>query len=168
MAERLDRDGLPSTAIHGNKSQNARTRALADFKANKIRVLVATDIAARGLDISGLPQVVNFDLPNVPEDYVHRIGRTGRAGASGHALSIVSPDQKALLRGIDKLLGRAVPVETLKGFAPAQADLQPRDTHTEPQRYKPRTQRGNNAAHRHARPGNGQRRRRSGNRQQAR
>src|SRR5690606_14674076 len=123
LAERLNRDGLPSAAIHGNKSQDAHTRALADIKTNKIRALVATDISARGLDISGLPQVVNVDLPHEPEDYVHRIGRTGRAGAGGQALSIVSPDQKPLLRGIEKLLGRNIPAENLSGFTPAQADL---------------------------------------------
>jgi ATP-dependent RNA helicase RhlE len=110
LAERLERDGLSVAAIHGNKSQAARTRALEDFKRGRIRVLVATDIAARGLDISELPHVVNFELPHVPEDYVHRIGRTGRAGSSGEAISLVSRDERDRLRAIEKLLGRAIPV----------------------------------------------------------
>jgi len=110
LAERLEKDGLAVAAIHGNKSQGARTRALEDFKQGRIRVLVATDIAARGLDISELPHVVNFELPHVPEDYVHRIGRTGRAGASGEAISLVSRDERERLRAIEKLLGHAIPV----------------------------------------------------------
>jgi ATP-dependent RNA helicase RhlE len=110
VAERLERDGLKVAAIHGNKSQAARTRALEDFKQGRVRVLVATDIAARGLDISELPHVVNFELPHVPEDYVHRIGRTGRAGASGAAISLVSREERDRLRAIEKLLGRAIPV----------------------------------------------------------
>ena len=93
------KDGIQSAAIHGNKSQGARTRALADFKNNRVRVLVATDIAARGLDIDQLPHVVNYELPNVPEDYVHRIGRTGRAGSSGEAVSLVCGDERGLLQG---------------------------------------------------------------------
>ena len=95
LAEQLNKDGITALAIHGNKSQSARTRALADFKAGDLQVLVATDIAARGIDIDQLPHVVNFDLPNVPEDYVHRIGRTGRAGATGEAISLVCVDEKA-------------------------------------------------------------------------
>ncbi len=110
LAERLQRDGLACAAIHGNKSQAARTRALDDFKQGRIRVLVATDIAARGLDISELPQVVNFELPHVPEDYVHRIGRTGRAGASGEAISLVSREERDRLRAIERLLGRTIAV----------------------------------------------------------
>ena len=110
LAERLGRDGLSCAAIHGNKSQGARTRALDDFKQGRIRVLVATDIAARGLDISELPHVVNFELPHVPEDYVHRIGRTGRAGLRGQAISLVSREERDRLRAIEKLLGRAIPV----------------------------------------------------------
>ncbi|WXR86466.1 ATP-dependent RNA helicase RhlE [Salmonella enterica subsp. enterica serovar Infantis] len=104
LAEQLNKDGIRSAAIHGNKSQGARTRALADFKSGDIRVLVATDIAARGLDIEELPHVVNYELPNVPEDYVHRIGRTGRAAATGEALSLVCVDEHKLLRDIEKLL----------------------------------------------------------------
>jgi ATP-dependent RNA helicase RhlE len=110
LAERLARDGLACVAIHGNKSQAARTRALSDFKQGRVRILVATDIAARGLDISELPHVVNFELPHVPEDYVHRIGRTGRAGARGRAVSFVSRDERDRLRAIEKMLGRQIPV----------------------------------------------------------
>jgi ATP-dependent RNA helicase RhlE len=110
LAERLAHDGLNCAAIHGNKSQAARTRTLSEFKQGRIRILVATDIAARGLDISELPQVVNFELPHVPEDYVHRIGRTGRAGARGQAVSFVSRDERDRLRAIEKLLGRSIPV----------------------------------------------------------
>jgi ATP-dependent RNA helicase RhlE len=110
LAEQLARDGLQCAAIHGNKSQSARTRALADFKAYKVQVLVATDIAARGLDISELPQVVNYELPHVPEDYVHRIGRTGRAGSAGQALSLVSDDEHDRLRAIERVLGRKIQV----------------------------------------------------------
>ena len=110
LAERLSRDGLSCAAIHGNKSQAARTRALDEFKQGKIQVLVATDIAARGLDIEELPHVVNFELPHVPEDYVHRIGRTGRAGRSGEAVSLVSRDERDRLRAIEKMLGRTIPV----------------------------------------------------------
>ncbi len=110
LQQRLERDGLSCAAIHGNKSQGARTRALSDFKEGRLRVLVATDIAARGLDISELPQVVNFELPHVPEDYVHRIGRTGRAGSRGQAISLVSGEERERLRAIEKLLGRPIPV----------------------------------------------------------
>jgi len=110
LSERLVRDGLACAAIHGNKSQAARTRALSDFKQGRIRVLVATDIAARGLDINELPHVVNFELPHVPEDYVHRIGRTGRAGARGQAVSLVSRDERDRLRAVEKMLGRSIPV----------------------------------------------------------
>lgn len=118
LAEQLAGDGIESAAIHGNKSQGARTRALADFKANKIRVLVATDIAARGLDIDKLPHVVNYELPFVPEDYVHRIGRTARAGEKGHAVSLVCVDEKGLLDDIEKLLGTRIKQTVLQGFEP--------------------------------------------------
>jgi len=110
LAEQLSKDGIECAAIHGNKSQNARTKALADFKDYKVQVLVATDIAARGLDISELPQVVNYELPHVPEDYVHRIGRTGRAGSTGQALSLVATDEKDRLRAIERVLGRKISV----------------------------------------------------------
>jgi len=110
LAEQLEKDGIQCAAIHGNKSQNARTKALADFKDNRVQVLVATDIAARGLDISELPQVVNYELPHVPEDYVHRIGRTGRAGCAGQALSLVSSDERDRLKAIERVLGRSIKV----------------------------------------------------------
>jgi ATP-dependent RNA helicase RhlE len=116
LAKQLDRDGLTATAIHGNKSQGARTRALREFKDGGVRILVATDIAARGLDIDQLPHVVNFELPNVPEDYVHRIGRTGRAGRGGEAISLVSPDEATQLRDIERLLGRALARAESEGF----------------------------------------------------
>lgn len=116
LAGQLEKDGLSSAAIHGNKSQGARTKALADFKKGKVRVLVATDIAARGLDIDQLPHVVNFELPNVPEDYVHRIGRTGRAGHEGHAASLVSSDEVSLLKGIEKLLKNKIPEQQIEGY----------------------------------------------------
>ncbi|MFT4728024.1 MAG: ATP-dependent RNA helicase RhlE [Granulosicoccus sp.] len=116
LAEQLGKDGLSAAAIHGNKSQGARTRALADFKAGQVRVLVATDIAARGLDIDQLPNVVNFELPNVPEDYVHRIGRTARAGLSGKAVSLVCIDEIKLLKDIEKLIKRELPRIHIEGF----------------------------------------------------
>jgi ATP-dependent RNA helicase RhlE len=114
----LEEKGIRTAAIHGNKSQGARTKALADFKRGKIRVLVATDIAARGLDIEQLPQVVNFDLPNVPEDYVHRIGRTGRAGATGHAVSLVSADEIKQLSDIERLIQKLLERKLVDGFEP--------------------------------------------------
>ncbi len=118
LTKHLQKDGLTAAAIHGNKSQGARTRALAAFKAGEIRILVATDIAARGLDIDMLPHVVNFELPNVAEDYVHRIGRTGRAGNEGQAVSLVCVDEKALLRAIEQLLKKDIPKEVIPGYAP--------------------------------------------------
>ncbi|MEH6582339.1 MAG: DEAD/DEAH box helicase [Halioglobus sp.] len=116
LAEQLDKDGITSAAIHGNKSQGARTKALANFKAGDVRVLVATDIAARGIDIDKLPHVVNFELPNVPEDYVHRIGRTARAGQEGNAVSLVCVDELKLLRDIEKLLGKDIEKIILPGY----------------------------------------------------
>ncbi len=118
LAEQLEKDGLSAAAIHGNKSQGARTRALAGFKSGETRILVATDIAARGLDIDQLPHVVNFELPNVPEDYVHRIGRTGRAGNEGEALSLVCVDELKLLRDIERLLKSEIPKTILEGYEP--------------------------------------------------
>jgi len=116
LCEYLEKQGIRSAAIHGNKSQGARTKALSNFKENKITVLVATDIAARGIDISMLPHVVNFELPNVPEDYVHRIGRTGRAGREGEAVSLVCIDENDYLRGIERLIGQKIPKEVVEGF----------------------------------------------------
>ncbi len=121
LSKRLDQSGIRSAALHGNKSQNARTRALADFKSGKLAALVATDIAARGIDIDSLPRVVNFELPNVPEDYVHRIGRTGRAGSSGEALSLVSSDERIQLRDIERLIKRDISSSVLPGFEPTNA-----------------------------------------------
>ncbi|MDZ7813431.1 MAG: DEAD/DEAH box helicase [Ideonella sp.] len=118
LAEFLNKEELTAMAIHGNKSQGARTKALADFKSGDLRVLVATDIAARGIDIDQLPHVVNFELPNVPEDYVHRIGRTGRAGAQGEAVSLVCVDENLFLRDIEKLIKRTLPRELVPGFEP--------------------------------------------------
>jgi ATP-dependent RNA helicase RhlE len=120
LAEKLGRDGVAATAIHGNKSQSARTKALADFRSGTCSVLVATDIAARGLDIDRLPQVVNFELPNVPEDYVHRIGRTGRAGSEGEAVSLVDENELGLLAGIERLLGQRIEREPVDGFTVAE------------------------------------------------
>ena len=120
LAQKLEKADITAAAIHGNKSQGARTKALANFKSGKIRVLVATDIAARGLDIPLLPHVINYELPNVPEDYVHRIGRTGRAGASGEAISVVSIDENEYVRGIEKLLGEKLQDEILPGFEPTE------------------------------------------------
>lgn len=120
LSQKLEKSDISSSAIHGNKSQGARTKALDGFKKGNIRVLVATDIAARGLDIPLLPHVVNFELPNVPEDYVHRIGRTGRAGAQGEAISLVSADEMEYVRGIEKLLGHSLAPEIIEGFEPSE------------------------------------------------
>ncbi len=118
LAKHLESDGLSASAIHGRKSQAARTRALSDFKKGGVRVLVATDIAARGLDIDQLPYVVNYELPNVPEDYVHRIGRTGRAGHGGQAVSLVCVDEFKLLKGIEGLLKKPLEKQVVPGFEP--------------------------------------------------
>jgi len=118
LSEQLSKDGISSAAIHGNKSQGARTKALANFKAGAVRVLVATDIAARGIDIDQLPHVVNFELPNISEDYVHRIGRTGRAGSEGEAISLVCVDELQYLKDIEKLIKRKIPQERVEGFEP--------------------------------------------------
>ncbi|HEX2565302.1 MAG TPA: DEAD/DEAH box helicase [Burkholderiales bacterium] len=121
LAQQLERSGVEADAIHGNKAQNARTRTLKRFKDNELRVLVATDIAARGLDIEALPHVVNFDLPHVAEDYVHRIGRTGRAGAEGEAVSLVSAEERPLLAAIERLMNRKIEQRVLAGFEPGHA-----------------------------------------------
>ena len=116
LTERLLAKGISAAALHGNKSQSFRTRTLKEFKKGEIRTLVATDVAARGLDISNLPHVVNYDMPNVPEDYIHRIGRTGRAGVSGIAISLVSPDERVHLKAIEKMLQQKISMETVAGF----------------------------------------------------
>ncbi len=120
LSEKLGKQRISSAAIHGNKSQGARTKALAGFKSGAVRVLVATDIAARGLDIPLLPHVINFELPNIPEDYVHRIGRTGRAGAEGEAISLVSQEEREYLKNIEKLLKQRIPSEIVEGFEPTE------------------------------------------------
>lgn len=140
LTRKLENEGISAAAIHSNKSQGARTKALADFKQHKIRALVATDIAARGLDIEQLPQVVNFDLPSIAEDYIHRIGRTGRAGLEGKAVSLVSIDEHKSLAGIERLLRRSLTSEIIVGFEP-DPDLvaeEPKARTTRPSR--PRSQ----------------------------
>jgi ATP-dependent RNA helicase RhlE len=145
LAQALGRDGIRAEAIHGNKSQGARTRALADFKRGGVGVLVATDIAARGIDIAELPRVVNYDLPNVPEDYVHRIGRTGRAGSDGEAISLVCVDEHGFLRDIERLIRRTLPRETVAGFEPSHHErAQPV---FKPQRGRPHRAPGTPHAH---------------------
>jgi ATP-dependent RNA helicase RhlE len=138
LAEQLERDGIEADAIHGNKSQGARTRTLKRFKDQELRVLVATDIAARGLDIESLPHVVNYDLPHVAEDYVHRIGRTGRAGASGAAVSLVSNEDRPLLTAIERLMKRSVELRVIAGFEPGQHEprrqAEPQRPHRQQQR----------------------------------
>jgi ATP-dependent RNA helicase RhlE len=136
LAKQLITDDITASAIHGNKSQGARTKALADFKDGRVRVLVATDVASRGIDINLLPHVVNFELPNVPEDYVHRIGRTGRAGEEGAAHALVSADERGLLRDIERLLKGPIPVKDIEGFEVNEADV--KDT------PKPNSRGGNN------------------------
>ena len=128
LARQLEKDGLITDAIHGDKSQQTRMEALAAFKEGKLQVLVATDVAARGLDIDDLPLVVNFELPYVPEDYIHRIGRTGRAGASGEAISFVAPEEEKYLAEIERLLKKSVPILSADGFDPSsvRAERAPR------------------------------------------
>ena len=145
LAQQLEQAGIRSAAIHGNKSQAARTRALADFKAGKLTALVATEVASRGLDIRELPQVVNYDMPHVPEDYVHRIGRTARAGNDGHAVSLVSQEEASLLRDIERTMRQDVPFSPTPAFVrqthaapparPAQAPAKPRARQAHPPRH---------------------------------
>ncbi|MCI0572997.1 MAG: DEAD/DEAH box helicase [Myxococcaceae bacterium] len=167
VAEQLNKAGIPSAAIHGNKSQNARERALGDFKSSAIRVLVATDIAARGIDIDGLSHVVNFELPNVPEQYVHRIGRTGRAGARGIALSFCDGDERAYLKDIERTIRRSVPVVDDHPFrpgAPLPASVRAAEE-TVVRRAQPPTQQGRGSRpgpQQAQRPGGGSRRQRGG------
>ncbi|MFJ2323877.1 MULTISPECIES: DEAD/DEAH box helicase [unclassified Pseudomonas] len=142
LAEYLDKHGLPAVAIHGNKSQNARTKALADFKAGEVRILVATDIAARGLDIDQLPHVVNFELPNVDEDYVHRIGRTGRAGRSGEAISLVAPDEEKLLKSIERMTKQKIADGDLMGFDSSTIEAEKPEVRERPDVRNPRNSRG--------------------------
>jgi ATP-dependent RNA helicase RhlE len=129
LARQLESNGIPTAAIHGNKTQAARVRALADFKANKVTALVATEVASRGLDIKELPHVVNYELPQVPEDYIHRIGRTARAGSTGRAVSLVSPDESSLLRDVEVLLKKQLPVSKLPAFT-VRADAPGHVTHS--------------------------------------
>jgi ATP-dependent RNA helicase RhlE len=142
LAEYLDKHGLSAVAIHGNKSQNARTKALADFKAGEVRIMVATDIAARGLDIDQLPHVVNFELPNVDEDYVHRIGRTGRAGRSGEAISLVAPDEEKLLKSIERMTKQKIADGDLMGFDMSAVEAEKPEVRERPDVRNPRNPRG--------------------------
>ncbi|RMQ42905.1 ATP-dependent RNA helicase RhlE [Pseudomonas cichorii] len=141
LAEYLDKHGLSAVAIHGNKSQNARTKALADFKAGEVRIMVATDIAARGLDIDQLPHVVNFELPNVDEDYVHRIGRTGRAGRTGEAISLVAPDEEKLLKSIERMTRQKIPDGDLMGFDITAVEAEKPEVRERPDVRNPRAAR---------------------------
>ena len=156
LAEQLNKSGITALAIHGNKSQSARTKALAEFKTGDLAVLVATDIAARGIDIDQLPHVVNYEIPNVPEDYVHRIGRTGRAGATGEAISLVCVDEKKMFNDIERLIKRDVESVIIPGFEP--------DPHAKPQPIQMRSQdhQGRGGSGRSGRPGQGQGKPRSG------
>ncbi|NBA96644.1 DEAD/DEAH box helicase [Pseudomonas sp. R5(2019)] len=148
LAEYLEKHGLTAAAIHGNKSQNARTKALADFKANNVRIMVATDIAARGLDIDQLPHVVNFELPNVEEDYVHRIGRTGRAGRSGEAISLVAPDEDKLLKSIERVTRQKIADGDWMGFDASAVEAEKPEVRERPAANprNSRTPRGEGAA----------------------
>ena len=149
LVTQLEASGIQTLAIHGNKSQNARTKALGDFKTGKLQVLVATDIAARGIDISELPVVVNYELPNVPEDYVHRIGRTGRAGAAGRAVSLVCGEEMGYLRDIERLIGRGIERVLIPGFeTPARAEPSaPAPTRRHAQPGHARGNQANHASH---------------------
>jgi ATP-dependent RNA helicase RhlE len=148
LTKQLQQDGIEASAIHGNKSQSARIAALGDFKNYRIRALVATEVASRGLDIKELPYVVNYELPNVPEDYVHRIGRTGRAGATGVAVSLVSPDENGLLKDIEKVTRKPVPKAAVPHFKPAPPPMR-EEAHERPaqaQHQQPRAAQGQRPA----------------------
>ena len=153
LAHQLSREGVNADAIHGNKSQNQRERALAEFKEGKVRVLVATDIAARGLDIEALPHVVNYDLPHVAEDYVHRIGRTGRAGAEGEAVSLVGAEERPLMAAIERLMNRKVESRVIEGFEPGSGGPRPQQQQRPQQQRHHQQQRRGQQQQRH----NGQR-----------
>jgi ATP-dependent RNA helicase RhlE len=154
LATQLESDGISAAAIHGNKSQGARTKALADFKAGSVRALVATEVAARGLDIDQLPHVVNFELPHVSEDYVHRIGRTGRAGSEGEAVSLVCVDERRLLSDIERLLGREIPRRMVSGFEP-DPSIRPEPIETGRRGSPPPKARGRGVPERHGRRSRG-------------
>ncbi|MGB3202904.1 MAG: helicase-related protein, partial [Nodosilinea sp.] len=154
LAEQLAKDGLKTAAIHGNKTQAARARALKDFKQGRVRVLVATDVASRGIDIDQLPYVVNFELPNVPEDYVHRIGRTGRAGNEGRAVSLISDDELPLLMGIERMLKQSITQDIVPGyepsFSPDTTTVRAAGAPGKPRRQRPRRRSGGSSAPRRA------------------
>jgi ATP-dependent RNA helicase RhlE len=158
LAQQLERAGVEADAIHGNKAQNHRTRTLARFKDNELRVLVATDIAARGLDIEALPHVVNYDLPHVAEDYVHRIGRTGRAGVEGEAVTLVSHEERALMAAIERLINKKVEVKEIEGFEPGNRGQSPnveRQPRQQPRERRPEQRHGQPKRHpqpQHQRP----------------
>jgi ATP-dependent RNA helicase RhlE len=156
LATQLEQDGISAAAIHGNKSQGARTKALADFKAGSVRALVATEVAARGLDIDQLPHVVNFELPHVAEDYIHRIGRTGRAGSEGEAVSLVCVDERRLLSDIERLLNREIPRRMVNGFAPDPA-IRPEPIETGRRGSPPSKSRSRGGPERHGRRSRGPR-----------
>ncbi|MFC0337687.1 ATP-dependent RNA helicase RhlE [Kushneria avicenniae] len=167
VTQHLQKAGITAAAIHGNKSQNARTAALSGFKSGEVQVMVATDVAARGIDISELPNVVNFELPKTPADYVHRIGRTGRAGASGQAVSLVMPDERGQLKQIEKLIGRPIPVASAEGFDFSRAVPETPDEREQRPRGGQRRQgsgQSRNGGGGGARSGNGGNRNGSGNR----
>ena len=168
LAEQLIQDGLSAAAIHGNKSQGARTRALADFKQGTVRVLVATDIAARGLDIDQLPHVVNYDLPEVAEHYVHRIGRTGRAGNEGLAVSLVAHDERPLLKFIERLLGSQLPVRSPEGYIPGPPRPEQRQHEHRPHAHRGHGGRSNNDGRGQQQRSDGGGRRHGGGRNQRR
>jgi ATP-dependent RNA helicase RhlE len=163
LTQQLERAGINAMAIHGNKSQNARVKALQDFKENRITALVATEVAARGLDIKELPHVVNYELPNVPEDYVHRIGRTARAGSTGAAISLVSPDELSYLRDIEKLLKRKIDFVEPPKFEIKEGTHQPRNAtgehepHQDPRRRPEHRRSGGGGRHGGGRSGGGNR-----------